>query len=55
MLSLDQIEFILAIFFCCYRDGNRPKNFRVRVYRNGDDSVCAYCASCSMDIVSYIS
>lgn len=37
--------------FCCISKQIRPKNFRVRVFRNGDDTLCAYCASCSMDIV----
>lgn len=35
-----------------FRKRIRPKNFRVRVFRNGDNTLCAYCASCSMSIVS---
>ncbi|CAF1014601.1 unnamed protein product [Rotaria sordida] len=33
------------------RNSVQPKNFLVRVFRNGDSSRCAYCASCTMNII----
>lgn len=35
-----------------YRRSSSVTNFRVKVYRNGENSRYAHCKSCSMDIVS---